>query len=268
MAKPTTAKERTDRQLKRGVVKAVTSPVNVSVMAVAGAGAAALGSLGVLAAGGVAYVAMVAWDLSSKSFWSKLAGVTTEEPQLPSPEKLFDAETREVVTRIAAARAHIARAMKETPESVASHIEPVVAGLAELDGRVGRLAMRSDQISRHLTTTSVESLRAEIAELTAKAAGARDPDARRQYREAQATREAQLRSLEELAAARDRVLASLARILTSLEGIPTQIVKMGALDAQAVDEFSGDVGVELDRINVEMGAFEETLETLVEERQT
>jgi hypothetical protein len=64
------------------------------------------------------------------------------------------------------------------------------------------------------------------------------------------------------------VLASLARILTSLEGLPTQIVKMGALDAQAVDGFSGDVGEQLDRINVEMGAFEETLAALVEERQT
>ena len=81
-------------------------------------------------------------------------------------------------------------------------------------------------------------------------------------------RRTQLVSLEELGAARDRVLASLARILTTLEGIPTQIVKLRALDAQAVDDFSGDVGEQLDRINVEMGAFEETLETLVEERQT
>jgi hypothetical protein len=62
------------------------------------------------------------------------------------------------------------------------------------------------------------------------------------------------------------VLASLARILTTIEGIPTQIVKMRTLDAETVDQFSGDVGEEVERINVEMGAFEETLESLVQTR--
>jgi hypothetical protein len=267
MAKPLTAQEKTNRQLKRGVLKAAFSPVNLGVVAAAGAGAAALGSLGVLAAGGVAYVAMVAWDLSSKSFWSKLAA-RPRGPDLPAPERLFDPETRTAVSRIAAARAQIAQVMLEAPESVSAHIEPVVASLAELDGRVGRLAERADQIARHLATTSVETLQAEADDLASKAKRARDPDAGRQYREAQSAREAQLRSVGELSAARDRVLASLARILTNLEGLPTQIVKMGALDAQAVDDFSGDVGQQLDRINVEMGAFEETLATLVEERQT
>ena len=267
MGKPATVKERTDRQLKRGVWKAVTSPLNVSVVALASAGAAAVGSLGVLAAGGVAYAAMVAWDLSSKSFWSKLAAPTGKDG-LPALESLFDPETREAVARIAAARAEITRVMSETPEAVAAHVAPVVASLAELNGRAGRLALRADQIARHLAANSFEDLRVEMDELAAKAAGARDGDARRQYREAQAARQAQLGSLNELGAAHDRVVASLARILTTLEGLPTQIVKMRTLDDQAVDDFSGDVGQELDRINVEMGAFEETLASLVEERQT
>jgi hypothetical protein len=268
MAKPATAQERKDRQVKRGVFKAALSPLNVSVMALASAGAAAVGSLGVLAAGGVAYVAMVAWDLSSKSFWKKVAAPPLQKDGLPAVEDLFDSETKQAVTRIAAARAKIARVMGETPESVTTHVGPVVESLTELDGRAGRLAVRSDQIARHLHATSIEELREEIAGLAAKAAGARDPDARRQYLEAQTARQGQMKSLEELTGAHDRVLASLARILTTLEGIPTQIVKMGALDAQAVDDFSGDVGEQLDRINVEMRAFEETLETLVEERET
>ena len=268
MAKPATVKEKQDRQLKRGVVKAVTSPLNVSVMALASAGAAAMGSVGLLAAGGVAYAAMVAWDLSSKSFWTKLAAPLRKTPELPDPEGLFDRETKQAVVRIAAARSQINRVMSETPDTVATHVEPVVASLAELDGRVARLALRADQIARHLAVSSIEDLRAEIDSLAAKAAGARDLDAKKQYREAQAARQTQLGNLNELTAAHDRVLASLARILTTLEGIPTQIVKMGALDAQAADDFSGDVGQQLDRINVEMRAFEETLETLVEEPQS
>jgi predicted nucleic acid-binding Zn-ribbon protein len=158
--------------------------------------------------------------------------------------------------------------MKETPETVATHVEPVVTTLAELDGRVARLALRADQIARHQAATPPEDLRQEIAALTARAQRAADPETQRQYQEAGAMRQAQLRSLTELAAARDRVLASLARILTTLDGLPTQIVKMRALDAQAVDDVSGDVGQQLDRINVEMKAFEETLETLVEVRNS
>lgn len=266
-----TAKQKTDRDLKRGVKKAVLSPFNMSVMAVASAGAAAAGSVGVLIAGGAAYAALVAWDLSSKAFWQKLSGAPARGAapvSLPRPDQLFDPETREAVARITKARAHITRVMDETPDGVTAHVEPVVASLAELDGRAARLALRADQIARHLAATSADGLRGEIEQLGARAARARDAEAQRQYGEARAMREGQLRNLGDLAAAHDRVLASLARILTTLEGIPTQLVKMRALDAQAADDFSGDVGQELDRINVELGAFEETLETLVEERST
>jgi hypothetical protein len=262
----TTRSGKTDRPLRRGVVKAVLSPLNLGVMALASAGAAALGSGLVLAAGGAAYAALVAWDLSSQAFWKKVVGGPSRPPpvELPSLDLLFDAETKEVVGRIARARAEIARAMSETPATVATHVEPVVASLVELDGRVGRLALRADQIGRHLASVSVADLRREIETLASRAERARDADTQQQYREARETREGQLASLGDLAAARDRVLASLARILTTLAAIPTQIVKMGALDAQAVDDLSGGVGEQLGRINVEMEAFEETLETLVE----
>lgn len=258
-----TTRQKTDRNLKRGVKKAIFSPFNMSVMALASAGAAAAGSVGVLIAGGAAYAALVAWDLSSRTFWQKLAEPTAP---LPRADQVFDPETREAVGRIAAAREQINRAMKDTPDAVASHVRPVVDSLAELDGRVGRLAARADQIARHLAATSTEGLRKEIDQLGARAARARDAGAQREYAEARAMREAQLDSLVQLGAAHDRVLASLARILTTLETIPTQLVKMRALDAQAADGFSGDVGEQLDRINVELRAFEETLETLVEER--
>jgi hypothetical protein len=256
-----------DRPIRRGVLKAATSPLNVGVMALASAGAAALGSLGMLAAGGVAYVTLVAWDLSSQSFWKKVVGQTAP-PELPRLDQLSDPETREVVGRIGRARTEIAGAMREAPPSVTAHVEPVVASLAEIDERVARLATRADQIGRHLAATPASELRREIEELAARARGSRDAEAQRQYQEARQTREGQLASLVELGAARDRVLASLARILTTLEAIPTQVVKMGALDAQAADDLSGDVGQQLERINVEMEAFEETLKTLVEERPT
>jgi hypothetical protein len=42
-------------------------------------------------------------------------------------------------------------------------------------------------------------------------------------------------------------------------------MKMRALDAQAADDLSGDVGRELTEMNVGLQAFEETLESLVQE---
>jgi hypothetical protein len=250
------------KEVRRGVVKALLSPVNVAAVAIGSAAAAAAGSVALLAAGGATYAAMVAWDLSSKSFWKKLSG----QRAALDPSALTDRVTRQLLERILAARTRIAGVLRETPEEVAAHVSSALGGVAELESRAGRLAGHAEQIARHLASTDRTQLRGEAESLAAKARGAQDAEARRHYAEAGAARQAQLTTLTELDAARDRVLASLERILTTLEGVPTQVVKMRTLDAEAVDQFSGDVGEELDRINVEMGAFEETLQTLVEAR--
>jgi hypothetical protein len=41
-------------------------------------------------------------------------------------------------------------------------------------------------------------------------------------------------------------------------------MRLRTLDDQASDALGGDVGAELDRMNVDLRAFEETLESLVE----
>jgi hypothetical protein len=251
------------KRRRRGITKALLSPLNISAVAIGSAAAAVLGSAGVLAAGGATYLALVAWDLSSKSFWKKVAG---ERAALPAPASIRDAETRALLERVLAARGAIAGVLQETPDAVAAHVSAALDGVAELEARAGRLALHADQIARHLATTDQPKLRAEAEALAQRARGTQDAEARRHYAEAGSARQAQLTALTELDAARDRVLASLARILTTIEGIPTQIVKMRTLDAEAVDQFSGDVGEEVERINVEMGAFEETLESLVQTR--
>ena len=47
-----------------------------------------------------------------------------------------------------------------------------------------------------------------------------------------------------------------------MEALPGKVVRMRALDAQAMDQLTGDVKDELDRMNVEIQSFEETLTTL------
>ena len=68
----------------------------------------------------------------------------------------------------------------------------------------------------------------------------------------------------DIAAARERVVASLARMTATIEGLPPKIVRMKALDAQAMDALSGSMSDELARINGDMLVFEETLQSLGE----
>jgi hypothetical protein len=104
-----------------------------------------------------------------------------------------------------------------------------------------------------------------MVELAGRARQSPDAEARRHYEEARAAREEQMRTLGDIAAARERLVANLAQIVATLEGIPPKLMKMRALDAQAADDVSGDVGRQLAEMNVGLQAFEETLASLVEE---
>ncbi len=68
--------------------------------------------------------------------------------------------------------------------------------------------------------------------------------------------------MADLVAAKERIGASLLSIAATMEALPGKIVRMRALDAQAMDQLTGDVKDELDRMNVEIQSFEETLTTL------
>jgi len=70
--------------------------------------------------------------------------------------------------------------------------------------------------------------------------------------------------VRELAAARERTLAHLARIASTMKSVPAKLVKLRTLDEQASDALTGDVGAELDRMNTDLRAFEDTLAAIAE----
>ena len=70
--------------------------------------------------------------------------------------------------------------------------------------------------------------------------------------------------MEDIDSARERIAANVARIVATLEGLPPKLVRMRALDAQAMDILTGTMNEELDAVNVDMAAFEETLKSLTE----
>jgi hypothetical protein len=254
--------ETQSKPLALGLRAALLGPVNLSVVAAGVVGAAALASWPLLVLGGLGYAAMVAWDLSSQSFWNRVLNPPAPRPRLPPSRELRDAETRQIVERVHAARAEIARTADQSAESVIEPLRPSLAALDEVDARVARLALRSEELSSYLADHDAGALAADAAEQRARGQRTGDAATRRSYEEAAAAREEQVRTLGEIASARERVVADLGRIAATLEGVSGRLVRLGAADADAADRITDDVGRELTQINADLGAYEETLASL------
>lgn len=248
--------------LGKVLVKSATSLLNITVAGTAAVGAAALHMWPIAALGGAAYAALVAWDVMSPSFWKK--ALEPEPLKLPSPDDIHDPAAKEAARSLVAARKELSHVLSETSDEVKGHLGVALASVEELEQRVIHLIDRADDLARYLARIDPDSVRAEMRRLAEKTQRTRDKAAKEQYASALAAREEQLRAIEDIGNARERVAANLSRVIATLEGLPPKIVRMRALDAQAMDELSGTMNDELGRINGEMKAFEETLQSLVE----
>lgn len=257
------------RHFPRVLARSAGSVLNLTVAGASALGAAALHSWPVLALGGAAYAALVAWDLASPAFWRQVLSGAHEEAsavRLPDPDSLKEPRVRDAVRAIAAAHAWLERTLKESPETVRSHMGLALSSLHELEGRAARLAVRGEELARFLASVDPGAVREQIRLASDQAAGTRDAEARAQYESARAAREEQLAALVDIDAARERVLANLARIAATYQGLPAKVMRLHALDAQATESMYGDLNEELGRMNGEIGAFEETLKSFQEVR--
>lgn len=245
--------------------KAVSSLGSLGVAGAAAVAAAALGSWPILAIGGAAYGALVAWDLASPDFWKRALGdASLESVKLPDPQRLKDPTLAAAVRRILGARGEVARVLDETPASVKDNLYIAVAQIAELESHTAKLVARGEDLFGYLAKADVTAARAGLDELGEKIRKARSPDARAQYEAARRAREEQVKALEDLDTARDRIAAQLATIVAALEGLPPKIMRMRTVDAEAMDQLGGDVNDELKRMNGEVAIFEETLRSMQE----
>ena len=240
--------------------RAAAGPLNLSVLGGAVVGALALASWPIAAIGGAAYAALVASDISSAEFRRRVLFGREPPRKLPRPDALRDP----AVVEIAAARAEVDQVVRGTPERVQRVIGGALASIDELEGHGARLALRADEVSRYLATVDTAEIERDGGELADRAARSADPGTRDGYRAAAEAARERLAAVKDIAKARERTLAHLARIAATLAGVPAKLVRLRALDDQASDSLSGDVGAELDRMNVDLRAFEETLESIVE----
>jgi hypothetical protein len=252
---------------RRVVARSIASPLNLSIAGAAVAGAAALHSWPLGALGGAAYAALVAWDLVSPDFWRKAVSAETaaqkNTPKIPNPNKIGDLGLRQTAAVILAARTKLHALLDEATGDVAVQLAGARVAIDELEGRAAALLKSGDQLIRYLAQSDADGVRREIERLRARAAQTSDAEARDQYERSVKAREEQLAVVTDIASAVERVYANLSRIVATLEGLSAKVVRMGAMDAQAMDNLSGDMNAELERVNREIDTFEQTLRHLV-----
>jgi hypothetical protein len=246
------------------LMKAVTGPINMAVVGAAAVGALALHSWPVVALGGAAYAALVAWDFVSGN---DKKSARERRATLPNPARLKDPATRSSVTAITSAQAELSRVLEDTPEDVKTTLALALQSAEELGSRAALLADRSEQLGKYLVTIDPRVLEQDVAQLRQRVATSKDPETKAQYDTARKAREEHLAVILELRHAKERVNASLLGIAATLAGLPAKIVRMRALDAAAMDEISGSVKEDLDRMNGELTTLEETLASLAEAGQ-
>jgi hypothetical protein len=253
---------------RKGVAKvfgrAAAGPLNLSILGGAVLGAVALASWPIAALGGAAYAALVASDVSSAEFRKRVLLGRTRPAALPDPRAVSDPEVRAAVERIAIARAGLDRVVKATPERIQRNVSAALAAIEELQGHGAALAVRADELSRYLVTIDSAAAHSEAEALSARAGNTQDASARASYHAAAQAARDRIAALDDIVIARERALAHLARIESAIKAVPAKLVRLRALDDQASDALTGDVGAELERMNLDLRAFEQTLESIVE----
>jgi len=244
--------------------RAAAGPLNLTVLGGAVLGAVALASWPIAALGGAAYAALVASDVSSAEFRKRVLFGRARPAALPDPRTLSDPEVRAAVERIAIARAGLEKVVKATPQRIQRNVTTALAAIDELQGHGAALAVRADELARYLAGCDLTGAQREAEALAARASHTGDASARASYQAAADAAHERVKGLDDIVTARDRALAHLARIESAIKAVPTKLVRLRALDDQASDALTGDVGAELERMNIDLRAFEQTLESLVE----
>jgi hypothetical protein len=239
------------------VARALVNPVGLGVAAGAATVAIALTNPIVGAIGGGVYLTTVLIDAIRRS-----RKKTRKHPAIPlmkDPDDIKDPATRANVHKIIANKATLQRVLDETPDEVKLHMSNTLDSLEELERYAVRCVERAEDLVGHLSKVNLPALVAEVKQLATRAAAAKDPSARKSFEEAKAARMEEIRALKEIKAQKERIDANLMRVVAVLGSLPTKIVHMRALDAQALDQLSGDVSEDLHAISEELKTSEEVI---------
>lgn len=237
---------------KPSVARALVNPVGVGVAAGAATVAIALTNPVIGIVGGGVYLATVAIDAfrrrRKKSKRAKAANVFG----MRHPDEIQDETTRNAVRKLLANRQTLEKVLEETPADIKIGIKNTLDSLDELDRRAVGLVDRAEDITTHLRKVNLPALVTEVKQLAQRAATSKDLEARKSFDEAKSARMDEIRALKDLRASKERIDANLMKVVAILGSLPTKLVQLRALDAQQMDQLSGDMREDLDVIGKEM----------------
>lgn len=241
-------------------LKAALNPAALAVLGIGAIATVGLHSVPVAALTALTYVSLLAWEI-----WSTPAAprLTVSGPvALPAVTSLHDPAVRSAIEGIARARSERATVLATAPASVTDHLTGALLTVEGLERNAVALVERAEGLSRWLATQDVDRAREALERAEERVAAARDPGAAADYARARDERAEHLRALSDVDAAVDRVRAHLDRIAATLSALPSKIVRMTALDAEAMDLVGAEVANDLAALDGEVRVFERTLESL------
>jgi hypothetical protein len=162
-----------------------------------------------------------------------------------------------------AARQHLQKVIDETPSDVLMQLQKTRDSLSQLELYASSLVKRAEDTTTYLQSVNLPALVQEVKLLATKAAQAKDPEARASFDQAKNARMEQIRALKDLKANKERVDANLMRVVAVLGALPTKIVRLRALDAQAMEQLSGDITHDLTTMGEELKTSEQVIRELV-----
>ena len=181
---------------------------------------------------------------------------------MPNLEQIVDTDTRETVEQLREAKASLQKILDDTPPDVMASLTTTLSSVHELEEYAARLIQRSEELARHLAAVDLPQLVTEVKQLNGRMASTRDAEARKTFEEAKNARMDEIRTLKEIKTTKDRIDANLQRVAAVLCALPTKVVHMRALDAQAMDRISGDMQRELTAVGTELETSEKVMKQL------
>jgi hypothetical protein len=246
------------------VKEAALGTVNLVVAGSAGVIAAALQSIPVAALGGAAYAALIAWDAMNPEFQAKVRRKAQNDagPDFVPMLQSGDEKVKHFAGALLEARSSRQSAFDGAPEAAKSFLDGSLSQVPQLEAHAHLLLEQLAALRRYLAETSTSGLKKELLELERRSSSSTDAEAREQLKSAAEAKLSEVRTVEDLERTGERIEAHLTNIVTVLEGVPAKLHHMRALDESNRAAYSQDVSGDLQRLDAELSAFEETLKPI------
>jgi hypothetical protein len=222
--------------LGMGVLRAATKAVNLCFAGIMATSSVVMQSWSLFGVSLAGYATLVAWDLTRLGFWKRvLKDMRSRPPALPEPDEVADPGARHFVNRLQSCRLELQRVLESTRGAVPARVVSQLEALPEVEKRAVQLIDRLEELSRYLADKNVRGLRNEVERLRRASEGSNNARLRGEYRKAHTALADELRALEEIAAAKDLIMAKLETVAGSLEMFPCEIVRLRVMEAEARD---------------------------------